>query len=117
VSSAPSSRPARLRRRAEFLAVAAKGRKHAMPGMLVQGLRVEGRPGMRLGFTCSRKIGNAVARNRARRRLRAAADQVLRPGPSGWDVVLVGRAATLERPFPALVEDLRTALARLEAAP
>lgn len=113
MTGAPSPRPTRLTRRAEFLAVAAKGRKHAMPGMLVQGLKVEGRPGVRLGFTCSRKIGNAVARNRARRRLRAAADQVLRPGPAGWDVVLVGRAATLDRPFPALVEDLRTALARL----
>lgn len=88
-----------------------------MPGMLVQGLKVEGRPEVRLGFTCSRKIGNAVARNRARRRLRAAADQVLRPGPAGWDVVLVGRAATLKRPFPALVEDLRTALGRIGAGP
>lgn len=86
-----------------------------MPGMLVQGLRIEGRPGARLGFTCSRKLGNAVARNRARRRLRAAADLVLRPGPEGWDVVLVGRAATLDRPFPALIDDLRTALARIGA--
>jgi ribonuclease P protein component len=117
VTGAPSPRPARLTRRAEFLAVAAKGRKHAMPGMLVQGLKVEGRPEVRLGFTCSRKIGNAVARNRARRRLRAAADAVLRPGPAGWDVVLVGRAATLDRPFPALVEDLRAALARIGASP
>lgn len=88
-----------------------------MPGMLVQGLRIEGRPGARLGFTCSRKLGNAVARNRARRRLRAVADQVLRPGPEGWDVVLVGRAATLDRPFFALVDDLRTALSRIGAAP
>lgn len=88
-----------------------------MPGMLVQGLRVEGRKGVRLGFTCSRKIGGAVERNRARRRLRAAADQVLRPGPGGWDLVLVGRAGTLDRPFAALVEDLRTALARIGAGP
>jgi len=88
-----------------------------MPGMLVQGLRVEGREGVRLGFTCSRKIGGAVERNRARRRLRAAADQVLRPGPGGWDLVLVGRAGTLDRPFAALVEDLRTALARIGAGP
>ncbi len=42
---------------------------------------------------------------------------MLRPGPAGWDLVLVGRAATLERPFAALVEDLRTALARIGAAP
>ena len=70
----------------------------------------------RLGLSVSRKVGNAVARNRARRRLRAAADQVLRPGPEGWDVVLVGRVATLDRPFPALVDDLRTALSRIGAA-
>lgn len=88
-----------------------------MPGMLVQGLKVEGRAGARLGFTCSRKIGGAVERNRARRRLRAAADAVLRPGPAGWDLVLVGRAATLDRPFAALVEDLRIALARIGAQP
>lgn len=88
-----------------------------MPGMLVQGLKVEGRAGARLGFTCSRKIGGAVERNRARRRLRAAADAVLRPGPAGWDIVLVGRAATLDRPFAKLVEDLRAALARIGATP
>ncbi len=87
-----------------------------MPGLLVQGLRVEGRETSRLGFTCSRKLGNAVLRNRARRRLRAAADAVLRPGPAGWDFVLVGRAATLDRPFRELVEDLRTALVRIGAS-
>jgi len=87
-----------------------------MPGFVLQGLKVAGRVATRLGFTCSRKVGGAVARNRARRRLRAAADAVLRPGPAGWDLVLVGRAATLQRPFPLLVEDLRAALCRIGAA-
>lgn len=117
MSGAPAPRFGRLKRRAEFLAVAAAGRKQAMPGLVLQALRVEGRPGVRVGFTCSRRLGGAVARNRARRRLRAAAAAVLRPGPEGWDLVLVGRPATLERPFADLVADLRTALRRLGALP
>lgn len=87
-----------------------------MPGLVLQGVKVEGRAATRLGFTCSRKVGGAVERNRARRRLRAAADAVLRPGPAGWDLVLIGRAATLDRPFALLVDDLRQGLARIGAA-
>lgn len=106
----------RLRRRSEFLVVAAKGRKSAMPGVVVQALAVPDRPGFRLGFTCSRKVGNAVARNRARRRLREAARAVLPPGLGGWDLVLIGRPATVDRPFQALLSDLGAALKRLGVA-
>jgi ribonuclease P protein component len=84
-----------------------------MPGVVVQALAVPDQPGLRLGFTCSRKVGNAVARNRARRRLREAARRVLAPAPAGWDIVLIGRPATVERAFPALVDDLSSALRRL----
>lgn len=71
---------------------------------------------MRVGFTVSRKVGNAVARNRARRRLRAAVDRVMptRARP-GHDFVVIGRAGTLTRPFDSLVGDLTTALHRLDA--
>lgn len=70
----------------------------------------------RVGITASRKVGKAVARNRARRRLRAAAREVLRQhGMTGCDYVLIGRAATLSRPFAALVADLTTAIKRLKA--
>ena len=71
---------------------------------------------MRVGFTVSRKVGNAVARNRARRRLRAAVDRVMpsRARP-GHDFVVIGRAGTLTRPFDSLVRDLTTALRRLDA--
>ena len=71
--------------------------------------------GIRVGFTCSRKVGNAVARNRAKRRLREAARLVLpEHGRDGWDYVLIGRArATAERRFDALQDDLRQALRKI----
>jgi ribonuclease P protein component len=66
---------------------------------------------MRVGFTASRKIGNAVARNRAKRRLRAAASQLLPLlGRGGHDYVLVARATAETRPFEALLADLTAAL-------
>lgn len=72
--------------------------------------------GIRLGITASRRIGNAVARNRVRRRLREAARMVLPTNAArGRDYVLIGRAATLDRPFAMLLSDLRSALLRLDA--
>ncbi len=63
---------------------------------------------VRVGFTASRKVGNAVLRNRAKRRLRAAAAAVLaRDGRKGTDYVLIARGATGERPYPELVGALR----------
>lgn len=104
--------PAVLRKRAEFLAVA-RARRQATAGFLLQArLRGDG-GGLRVGFTCSRKIGNAVTRNRARRRLRAVAREILPlEGRPGWDYVLVGKPeATVTRDFADLLADLRKALA------
>jgi ribonuclease P protein component len=73
---------------------------------------------MRLGFTVTRRVGNAVVRNRVRRRLREAARLLFRDRQlSGVDLVLVGREATLTRPFAALTDDLRRALARAGISP
>jgi ribonuclease P protein component len=108
--------PGRLLRRPEFLAVAAARRKWAAPGVIVQALARQDAAPMRVGFTASRKVGNAVLRNRARRRLRAAAAEVLgRRGAPGQDVVLIARSETAVRPFEALVGDIALALRKLKA--
>ncbi len=69
---------------------------------------------IRVGFTVSRKVGNSVVRNKARRRLRAAADVVLKDhATEGHDYVIIGRAATPSRKFDALIGDLENALQKL----
>lgn len=86
-----------------------------MPGFMLQG-RNRGDDGpTRIGYTCSKKVGNAVARNRAKRRLREVARQVIpEHGRPGWDYVLIGRAnVTVSRDFAQLCDDLRHALKKL----
>jgi ribonuclease P protein component len=114
---ADAAKPARLRRRAEFLRVAARGRKVPSPGLVLQALLRDDDAPVRLGFTVTRKVGNAVVRNRTRRRLREAARLLLRESPAtGTDLVLVGRDTTRSRPFVLLVEDLRRAMKKLGLA-
>jgi ribonuclease P protein component len=105
--------PGRLTKRAEFLRVAAKGRKAPMPGLVLQALKRQDDAPARLGFTVTKKVGNAVIRNRTRRRLKETARLLLRDQPvAGADLVLIGRDATRSRDFAALREDLRRALAK-----
>ncbi len=107
----------RLTRRAEFLRAAAKGRKAPMPGLVLQMMPRNDDDPARLGFTVTKKIGNAVIRNRTRRRLEDAASLVMAARPvAGLDLVLVGRAGTRGRPFTALQEDLLRALAKAGVA-
>ena len=98
----------------DFLAANA-GRRVALPGfVLLVRPRGDEDPAMRLGLTVSKKVGNAVVRNRMRRRLRALARAILpEAGIAGADHVLIGRAGGIERPFAELDSELRRALAKL----
>ncbi|WP_142492874.1 ribonuclease P protein component [Thalassovita litoralis] len=109
--------PEVLEKRADFL-LAARARRQGTKGMMVQARKRspdEPARGTRVGFTCSKKVGNAVARNRAKRRLREVARLILPEyGQAGWDYVLIGRAeVTATRPFPDLQGDLIYALKKL----
>jgi ribonuclease P protein component len=107
-----------LRRRAEFLAAAQSGKKWVATGMVVQLLAApqnpDTKPLLRYGLTASGKIGNAVVRNRARRRLRALAHEVLpHHAAVGHDYVLIARHNTITRDYAELRKDLVTALKKL----
>lgn len=106
----------KLRERSDYLA-AAKAKRVSTTGLVLQARkRVEtSAPQTRYGITCSKKVGNAVARNRAKRRLRALANSVLpHLGRNGWDYVLIGRAqTTINQPFDMLLENLRFAIKKL----
>ena len=108
-----------IKTRKDFVA-ASRARRQGTGSMMVQARkRREGEPhdpvAFRVGFTCSKKVGNAVARNRAKRRLREVARAVLPlKARAGWDYVLIGRAEeTAARPFEDLKRDLIYALKKL----
>lgn len=107
-----------LTKRADFLR-AARARRASGAAFTLQARRRsadETEPQLiRVGFTCSKKVGNAVARNRAKRRLREVARLTLPgAGKPGWDYVLIGRPVkTASHPFEAMLADMRAALAKV----
>jgi ribonuclease P protein component len=108
-----TARLVRLKTRADFLRVAAARARAVRPGLILQAAPQPGETGLglRVGYTASRRVGNAVARNRAKRRLRAVAAAVLTErGRDGTDYVLIARAGTGARPYAELLADLAGAL-------
>ncbi|MCK5165860.1 MAG: ribonuclease P protein component [Rhodospirillaceae bacterium] len=113
----------RIKHRPEFLRVASSGKKWAAPGLVLQ-IRQNKKINssvadgiLRIGFTVSRKVGNAVARNRAKRRLRALTNEIMPVfAKPGFDYVLIGRHSTIKRPFEMLKQDLKNALSKTGTA-
>jgi ribonuclease P protein component len=106
-----------LQKRADFLR-ASRARRQGTSSFLLQGRKRsddESASGIRVGYTCSKKVGNAVKRNHAKRRLREAARAVISEhGRNGWDYVLIGKAnETSNRPYLQLLKDLRYALRKV----
>ena len=108
----------RLKQRPDFLRVAATGQKWVTPGLIIQvrerSYREISTNEARIGFTVTRKVGNSVKRNRVRRRLKAAAAEIMtKYAREGIDFVIIGRKNTLTRPFTALTDDMTMALKKL----
>ncbi len=105
----------KLRKRAQFLFVR-QGARASKGAVLVEARRRAEDGPIGVGFTASKKVGGAVVRNRAKRRLREAARQLLPEyGLAGVDYVLVARQSTPEAEWAALLDDLKNALIRLRA--
>ena len=107
-----------LKHRKDFLRLAHAKRVHSTSFVLQARDRGDAQA-LRVGFTCSKKVGNAVARNRAKRRLREIARLILpRFGQIGHDYVLIGRAnVTASTKFTALQDELLASLLKLQAKP
>jgi ribonuclease P protein component len=115
-----SRRPATttLPRRADFLRVAATRRRCVTQGLILQVAPLpdseRSQMGLRVGYTASKRVGNAVARNLSKRRLREAVRKIMPTyAREGMDYVLIAREETAVRPFDQLLADLRQALQRL----
>ncbi|MBX9621727.1 MAG: ribonuclease P protein component [Alphaproteobacteria bacterium] len=104
----------RLKKRSDYLIVTKAGQRFVTPAFILQVHHKTSENAARIGFTASRKVGSAVERNRAKRRLRALAHQFLTPlACQGTDYVLIARKEALTRAYALMAEDLQKALAPL----
>ena len=107
----------RLTKRSEYLNVSKKGRRCIKPAFIVQACAHRDNAMVRYGITASRKVGGAVERNRAKRRLRALIKQILPAyGSPGMDYVVIARKAALSRAFARMIEELKAAMHELHSA-
>lgn len=104
-----------LTKRVDYLSVAGTRRKWITPSFIVQV-----KPGhqegesIAVGFTASKKVGNAVKRNRARRRLKEAVRITIKEtGQTGWAYVFIARESAVSYPFEKILSDMKWALAKL----
>ncbi len=106
----------RLKRRREFLRVAGARNSAGTHGLVIQASKSHSSAtAIRIGFTASKKVGNAVCRNRARRRLKALAGEMMpKHAVAGYDYVVIARGTTPDRSFEALRRDFEKALKRLK---
>lgn len=105
--------PTVITKRADFVA-ANKGLRNAKPGFVLL-TRPNGGEGVRYGITVTKKIGNAVVRNRMKRRFRELLRAALPEGGlANHDHVLIGRSGGVERDYPTMVEELHAALNRAQ---
>ena len=103
-----------LKKRPDFLRLTASRKKWVSGSMIVQMATGQDKQGIRVGYTASKKVGNAIRRNRAKRRLREVVRQILpERGMDGHDYVLIARPATVDVPYPQLVRDFSWCLKRL----
>ena len=103
-----------LKKRADFLALRGAPGKGAPSFLLVARRREDGDDVIRIGYTVTRKMGNAVRRNRIKRRLKEAARQAFAEhAASGCDYVLIARPKALTRKFSDLLDDMKRALLSL----
>lgn len=109
-----------LKKRGEFLRVASARRKFVTPSLILQARPhdesdAEDIPPVRVGFTVSRRVGDAVVRNRVRRRLRAAAEEIMPDyADANSDFVIIGRTAARGQEYTSLTGHLKSALAKYE---
>lgn len=103
-----------LKKRADFLLAAGSGFKFVQPSIIIQSRKREDTTDIRVGFTASKKLGNAVTRNHAKRRMRAAAAKLLpKLGLAGCDYVFIGREKILREDFANLLDEISHSLKRL----
>ncbi len=111
-----TGQPIRLKKRKDFVLISDKGTKHVASGLVLQALPNHTEL-IRVGFTVTKRVGCAVVRNKVRRRLR----EVVRLSPDitlmkGFDLVIIGRKSTQDRPFQKLLSDLSYALHEAQRA-
>lgn len=109
-----------LKSRKEFLRAASRGKKHAARTIVIQAVASpDGSDArQRVGYTVTKKVGNAVVRNRIKRRMRAIVAELFADyAKDGMDYVLIGRRAALERDYKDLVGDVKYCLRKLDLAP